>query len=83
MGLGALIGVWWCGHFHAPYFDVTMIRGTHEHGVRAIHCRKCGKRYMMSDDQHVIFRYDHDECMIRDLCSLYGVSRKTLMWGDD
>lgn len=83
MGLADLMGVWWCGNFHAPYFDATLLRGTLEHGVRVIHCKKCNKRYIISDEHRSVFRYDHDECMIRDLCSLYNVSRKTLMWGED
>ena len=73
-----LLGEWWCKYFHLPDWDIWVFRGTLEHGVKFIHCERCGRRYAMNDAHQAFLRYDNDERFIDGLCSLYNIEREKL-----
>lgn len=74
-----LLGQWWCAYFHRlPDWDIYVFRGTLQHGVKFIRCKRCGRRYVMSDAHRAFMRYDNDEQFIRGLCETYQIERALL-----
>lgn len=39
--------------------------------VRLLKCRRCDKRWVMSDTYQALLRYDNDQIMMRDLKIIY------------
>jgi hypothetical protein len=68
------LGELWCSYFHRlPDWDIYVFRGTIQHGVKFIRCKRCGRRYVMADAHQAFMRYDNDEQFVQGLLNLYNI----------
>lgn len=52
-------------------YDIELQFAGHSGAVRIVSCKRCNKRWIMSDAHKAFLRYDNDPTMIEDLKEIY------------